>query len=581
MLVSKFYDRLGINIRLGEISSDYQYFGQVVDALSYIGLDIVRDMAPPTQAGDTPQQQIANAFNNVANAGIRFDFIFQAANEFSGRFAVLESFAAAHVGQVVAVEGPNEVGANFTYNGLMGEAAVQSYMTDVVDAVEGSAILAGAATYGHTHGNSLDNTDDAASHANVHPYPDRGDQPADKMQTAYDNFHGIAGKPVVFTEVGYNTATTNGGQPGTHEGVDFPTQAKLTLNLVLDALNAGASRVFINELFDGYSDPANGSTDSNEGLFDESVGKKTAGDPATYVYNAAKPAAVALHNFSSALRSDAGMASTAVFDPYLPASLSNSIHRLQFEKDGGVKAIALWAEPDIWDEQANTPIVAAPIAATVKLGTAPATVRIYDPVLRDTPIAVKTNVKSIKIDVTDHPVIVEVLSNAPVVKGSSRADTLNGTAFNDSLDGSGGSDAIYGGDGNDFIVGGGGIDLLYGGAGSDVFSFNSVGQASYKAGKAVETIADFAIDADPYDTSFGGDLIDLSNVDAVRNGIMTGKQHFALGGGTFTHVAGELIQYLDNGDLRIAGDIDGDGDADLMIVLTGIGQTLGSEYFIL
>lgn len=70
-------------------------------------------------------------------------------------------------------------------------------------------------------------------------------------------------------------------------------------------------------------------------------------------------------------------------------------------------------------------------------------------------------------------------------------------------------------------------------------------------------------------------------MDAVKNSIATGKQHFVLGGNSFTNVAGELIQYASGGNLQIAGDTDGDGDADMMIVLTGIGQSLGSEYFIL
>lgn len=63
MLVSDFYDRIGVNIRLGEIESDYKYSGQVVDALDYIGIDLVRDQSPPTAAGDTAEGQITGAFN--------------------------------------------------------------------------------------------------------------------------------------------------------------------------------------------------------------------------------------------------------------------------------------------------------------------------------------------------------------------------------------------------------------------------------------------------------------------------------------------------------------------------------------
>lgn len=360
---------------------------------------------------------------------------------------MLETFALDHPGQVIAVEGPNEKGTSFSYNGFTGEAALQAYMTDLVSAASGSSALNGVETYGHTANDTLSPTDDAAQFANNHPYPDRGDQPAAKMEQGYNNVHSLAGKPVVFTEVGYNTATTNGGVPGTHEGVDFVTQAKISLNLLFDAIQAGASRVFYNELFDAYNDPANTSTEKNEGLFDESVMNKVAGDSSTFVYNAAKPAAVALHNFSSVLQSAAGIASASVSELMLPSTTPTGIYSLQLEKTGGIKALAVWAEPDIWDEQNNVAVAAPETTVTVKLGTLASTIRIYDPLQRETPIAVDTNVKSIKIAVVDHPVIVEVLSNDPVIKGTSASETITGTDFNDSLDGSGGADTVNGGSG--------------------------------------------------------------------------------------------------------------------------------------
>jgi Ca2+-binding RTX toxin-like protein len=126
------------------------------------------------------------------------------------------------------------------------------------------------------------------------------------------------------------------------------------------------------------------------------------------------------------------------------------------------------------------------------------------------------------------------------------------------LFGGGGHDTLFGGDGNDLILGGGGADGLTGGAGADTFRYDA---ASDSSGGLHDLIGDFQT---------GLDKIDLSRIDA--NTHAEGNQAFSWIGsnafsGTGAASAGELRVFDDNGRQRIEGDTNGDGVADLVILL--------------
>lgn len=133
----------------------------------------------------------------------------------------------------------------------------------------------------------------------------------------------------------------------------------------------------------------------------------------------------------------------------------------------------------------------------------------------------------------------------------------------DSLTGARADDQLIGAKGADVLDGGLGADNLSGGADGDVFVFHSV-----KDSDAAHT--DLITDLD------GSDLIDLSDVDADRT--VKGDQAFTLVGALDGH-AGELAVSYDAGSglTTVAGDVDGDGTADLVIHLSG-DQTAFSGY---
>jgi Ca2+-binding RTX toxin-like protein len=126
------------------------------------------------------------------------------------------------------------------------------------------------------------------------------------------------------------------------------------------------------------------------------------------------------------------------------------------------------------------------------------------------------------------------------------------------LFGGGGHDTLTGGDGNDVILGGRGADGVTGGAGADTFRYDA---ALDSVAGLPDTIGDFQT---------GLDRIDLGRIDA--NTHSDGDQAFAwIGSNAFSArgaaSAGELRVFDENGYQRIEGDTDGDGFADLVIVL--------------
>ena len=141
------------------------------------------------------------------------------------------------------------------------------------------------------------------------------------------------------------------------------------------------------------------------------------------------------------------------------------------------------------------------------------------------------------------------------LSGLGGADTMTGGAGFDTLLGGGGNDQMDGGLGDDPLQGGAGADRLTGGAGADSFVFAA---ASESTRAQADLILDF---------QRGIDVIDLAAIDADTTAL--GDQAFSfIGGAAFGHHAGELrLTAVAGGQFQLAGDIDGDGVADLAIRL--------------
>ena len=147
--------------------------------------------------------------------------------------------------------------------------------------------------------------------------------------------------------------------------------------------------------------------------------------------------------------------------------------------------------------------------------------------------------------------------------GTDGNDNLNGGAGNDDLRGVGGNDVLNGGADADILNGGLGLDNLTGGTGGDTFLYLALSDSPRGAGRDV--IIDFS--------HLEGDKIDVSAIDA--NPVLAGDQAFALVA-SFTGAAGQLV--FDSGSHVAQFDQNGDGAADLEIVLTGVASVVASDF---
>lgn len=147
------------------------------------------------------------------------------------------------------------------------------------------------------------------------------------------------------------------------------------------------------------------------------------------------------------------------------------------------------------------------------------------------------------------------------ISGGRGDDNIRGGASDDHLFGNSDKDALRGGAGGDILVGGRGMDALTGGRGADVFVFEQVTHSSNN--QRADVITDFAL---------GQDLIDLSQ-------LIAGEFTF-LGTDRFTATGAEVRAVNHGNDTWIRVDLDGDGNADMKIVISEVTGILEGDFLL-
>jgi Ca2+-binding RTX toxin-like protein len=151
--------------------------------------------------------------------------------------------------------------------------------------------------------------------------------------------------------------------------------------------------------------------------------------------------------------------------------------------------------------------------------------------------------------------------------------TLNvgGGDSSDQIRGGNLADTIDGNNGNDKIMGLGGADQLTGGAGADQFRYLFATDAG--TGANADQILDFTA---------ASDKMDFRVLDANPN--VAGRQALNyIGTAAFANNGSAQVRWTDLGaDLRVEVDLDGNGSADMQMLLVGAGaQTLTATDFLL
>jgi len=157
--------------------------------------------------------------------------------------------------------------------------------------------------------------------------------------------------------------------------------------------------------------------------------------------------------------------------------------------------------------------------------------------------------------------------NDLLIAGSG-ADHLVGSKGADSLIGGGGADTLLGGDGSDTLYGGKGRDVMNGQRGHDTFVFKTVKDSTPDSHRDV--IQNFAV---------GKDILDLSAIDA-KTGVAGNQAFHYIGSHDFSNSKGELHALHFGNNIRVEGDINGDGHADFSILLQNVASLTAHDFIL-
>ena len=419
---ASFVNGLGVNIHLWETTTGYGNISLVESSLAYLGIENVRDnYLPSSLAG----------FTALVNAGFHLDLAIPPAVTTAAYVSAVDAFNTAHPGGIIALEGPNEVNIwPVTFNGGTTLADEAAYQKSFYSAIRADSHLNSIPVYDLSIGSgdptvyqALGNLSSAANYNNLHPYLNDSHAPEWSLNILIPPMSVEApGLPTVITETGYNTDPNDG-----YSGVDQITQAKYTLDTLMDAYKSGVVSTYLYELLDDNPDPNNTNPQDHFGLFNSD------GSP--------KLAATAIHDLTTIL-ADPGSTSFA------PGSLGYTVtgltaaygNQLLLEKSNGTFDLVLWAEPTIYStSNGGTDIPASTDVTTVNFAQVEGTVNVFDPLVGISPIATYHNVSSVQVGITDHPLVIEVTPGstpvagppAPVVVGFSPDSNIVGDGITD------------------------------------------------------------------------------------------------------------------------------------------------------
>ncbi|WP_158930077.1 hypothetical protein [Acidisphaera sp. S103] len=394
MDASAFIQTIGVNTHVNTGANGYGNTTNVLSDLSYLGIDNVRDGEDGSLA----------TLETMAAAGIKFDFLLAGGGTYvpsviTGELSVIDEVEASTAGSVYAVEGANEIN-NFpiTYNGVGGQTGAVDMQEAIYSYTKADTNLPGVNVFyftGYSGDPDPSTTSGLADYDNQHPYSQLGAPPMDYVNRAAAlTNESSSTDPAVYTETGYaNNGGAYSGTFGTFLGQYG--QAVYTLDLLFDDAVQGIQTTYLYELME---------EGDGLGLFN--------GDSST----TPTMAATAIHNLTSILADSGTVAPMGV--GYTVQNLPSDGNSMELLKSNGDSDIVVWAEPQV-SEYATTPTT----PVTVSLDQSYATVDVFDPMSGTSPIETLYNVSAVTLELTDHPLIIEVDPTASTTGTESSTDT--------------------------------------------------------------------------------------------------------------------------------------------------------------
>lgn len=347
-----FADSIGVVVHLVYADSSYANWPKVDEALRFIGVRRLREIAPlPTNA------RVENV-RAAAAAGYTFTFLALGSVPLDQTMKALSVFERKYPGSVAAVEGPNEVNNfGFSYKGMSGDKAAQAFQSDLYQQVKHSSQLKNVPVYNLT---SWPDLAGQADYGNFHSYAHAGAQAQPTLLGDLARQQAVMpGRPMVLTEAGYHNTIA----AGLWEGVDEATAGPMVLNLLFDSWAAGVSQTILYQLLDGYPDPSGKDMERHFGLFD--------------VNYRPKPAAVGLRNLLRTLRKTG--AKGEQLGPGAVLDGVEDLATLQLSRADGARIVIVYRRARIWDPYGHGPVKLDPVQVTLRAPSGSGTAQLHDP----------------------------------------------------------------------------------------------------------------------------------------------------------------------------------------------------------
>jgi hypothetical protein len=374
----EFTDSIGVDVHFMYTDGGYAKLDKAFDDLKYLGVVQVRDMLPELNWESRARYGSATA------QGIKFDFVVNGSVDPAKSIERLDEFETAFPQHINAIEGPNEVNNwPVKYPGLTGTQAAAALQNALFDSAKSDPLLKDIPVFNYT---GFPDAGGRADFTNIHPYPKHGAQPRHELERNLDIYSKLTpGKLVVITETGFPTLDVKSDWGG----VDQRTQALLTLNLLLDAVDLGIRRTYLYQLLDAYPDHSGVDVDKHLGLFDLAYKPKRA--------------AQAIHNLLGILTStNSGAASVP---SYTVVGLPASARTLNIRKADGSVAIVIWNEAKIWDFDHSQPVDPPKTPITVRFSHR-VDADCFEPSASNSAIASQHNVAEVDSELGADPVVV-------------------------------------------------------------------------------------------------------------------------------------------------------------------------------
>lgn len=393
---TSFIDSVGVVVHLDNQGSAYEDYDTLIrPRLQELGVRHIRDGVA------LKDKETQRKFADLATLGIKSTLVMDPREGLKASQAV--EIAKAIPTAVEAIEGPNEwdVWPDIAYKEQHFPEGVKRFQSDLYRAIKGNPATAALDVLSPTvafwqNARRLGSVDCDVSA--MHSYAG-GSPPSSYLDDWIPATEQLCpGKPIRATEAGWHNSLAKGTpQPGISEAAG----GKYVPRLYLEYFNRGVQRVYIHELINRWG--SHKDMESNFGLL------RRDGTP--------KPSFVALKNLISLLQDkgiqDKGTQDESSFSPasldYSMKGLTHAVHHTLLQKRSGSFYLIIWQEVDSFNLSKQRDAIVSPVPVTMKLSTPIRQAVLYSLLPSAQPTAQYTNPTSLLLEVSDSPLVVELL----------------------------------------------------------------------------------------------------------------------------------------------------------------------------